>query len=81
MVHKELSPGRIKIDNDAVDKVADLLKSVFQNPFKEITGLINLTVGVAATDEIRSNLLEAKEKRKVACKEFVEGRLLFRTKT
>ena len=74
LVHKELSAGRIKIDNDAVDKVADLLENVFQNPFKEITGLTSLTVGVAATDEIRSNLLEAKEKRKVACKEFVEGR-------
>jgi hypothetical protein len=51
-----------------------LLENVFQNPFKEITGLTSLTVGVAATDEIRSNLLEAKEKGKVACKEFVEGR-------
>ena len=60
LVHKKLSPGRIKIDNNAVNKVADLLENVFQKPSKEITGLTSLTVGVAATDEILSKLLEAK---------------------
>ena len=36
---KELAPGRIRIDNDAVDKLVHLLDKVFQNPFKEVTGL------------------------------------------
>jgi hypothetical protein len=64
LVHKELSPGRIKIDNDAVDKVADLLKSVFQNPFKEITGLLILQLVSRPQTKSAQIYLKLKKKEK-----------------
>ena len=61
-VHKELAPARIKTDVGAVEKVVDLLENVFSNPWAKEGDLTSLSTGIAATLEVRNDLLEARER-------------------
>ena len=61
-VHKELAPAQIKTDLGAVEKVVDLLENVFSNPWAKKGDLTSLSTGVAATSEVRNDLLEARER-------------------
>ena len=56
-VHKERAPARIKTDLGAVEKVVDLLENVFSNPWAKESDFTSLSIGVAATSEVRSDLL------------------------
>ena len=73
-VHKELVFARIKTDIEAVERVLDLLENVFKNPWSKDSELTSLSTGIEATSEVRSNLLQAKEKGLAACKEFIKDR-------
>ena len=59
-VHKELAQARVKSDNLAVEKVVYLIENVFNNPWTADSELISLTTGIAATSEIRHDLIHAK---------------------
>ena len=58
-VHKELAPGRIKKDIEAVEKGINLLENVFKNPWKG-EDLTSLSTGNEATAEVKDSLLGAK---------------------
>ena len=73
-IHKELAPARVKSDNLAVEKVVYLIENVFNNPWTADSGLISLTTGIAATSEIKHDLIHAKVKGSNACKNFIESR-------
>ena len=73
-VHKELAPARIKTDLGAVEKVVDLLENAFSNPWAKEGDITSLSTGVAATSEVRNDLLEARERGQKAVNEFVVSR-------
>ena len=73
-VHKELAPARVKSDNLTVEKVVYLIANVFNNPWTADSELISLTTGIAATSEIRHDLIHAKVKGSNACENFIESR-------
>lgn len=73
-VHNDLTPARIKADAEAVTRVVDVLQNVLRNPWDKESELTSLSTGLAATTEIRDDLLQAKSKGQVACKEFVMAR-------
>ena len=72
-VHKELAPARVKSDNLAVEKVVCLIENEY-NPWIADSELITLTTGIAATSEIRHDLMHVKVKGSNACKNFIESR-------
>ena len=69
-VHKELAAARIKTDLIAVGKIADLLEGVFINPWAKESDLTTLSTGVAATTEVRNDLLQARDRGKKALNDF-----------
>lgn len=73
-VHKELAPARIKTDLEAVGKVVDLLEGVFSNPWAKESDLTTLSTGVAATTEVRNDLLQARYLGQKALNDFVISR-------
>ena len=74
-VHKELAPARIKTDLEAVGKLVDLLEGVFSNPWANKSDLITLSAGVAATIEVRYDLLQARAQGQImALNDFVISR-------
>ena len=54
--------------------MVDLLENVFKNPLSEDSKLTGLSTGIEATSEVRSNLLQAKERGLAACKKVIEAR-------
>ena len=73
-VHKEVAPARIKRDLEAVGKVVDLLEGVFSNPWVKDSDLTTLSTGVAATTEVRNDLLQARDRGQKALNDFVISR-------
>ena len=69
-VHKELAPGRIKKDIEAVEKRINLLENVFTNPWNG-RDLTSLSTGIEATAEVKDSLLGAKNGGFPACLEFI----------
>ena len=69
-VHKELVSACAKTDLAAVERVIDLLGNMVKNPWSKDNELISLSTGIEATSEVRSNLLQAKEKGLAACKKI-----------
>ena len=72
-VHKELAPGRIKKDMEAVEKGINLLENVFTNPWNG-RDLTSLSTGIEATTEVRDSLLGAKNGGFSACLDFISTR-------
>ena len=72
-VHKELAPGRIKKDIEAVEKGINLLQNVFTNPWNG-GDLTSLSTGIEAAAEIKDSLLGAKNGGFSACLEFISTR-------
>ena len=71
-VHKELAPGRIKKDIEAVEKGINLLEIIFTNPWNG--GDLNLTspsTGIGATAKVKDSLLRIKNGGFFACLEFI----------
>ena len=69
---KELTPSRIRSDMEAVASVLEVLESVFCSPWnRDVQQLTSLSTGLAATTEVRDDLLQANAKGKSACREFV----------
>ena len=69
-VHKELAPGRIKKDIEAVEKGINLLENVFTNLWNG-GDLTSLSTGIEATAEVKDSLLGAKNGGFSACLEFI----------
>ena len=69
-VPKELAAARIKTDLEAVGKIVDLLEGVFINPWAKESDLTTLSTGVAATTEVRNDLLQARDRGKKALNDF-----------
>ena len=69
-VHKELVAARIKTDLEAVGKVVDLVEGVFINPCAKESDLTTLSTGVAATTEVRNDLLQATDRGQKALNDF-----------
>ena len=73
--HKELAPTRIRSDMEAVRSVVYLLENVLCSPWSRgAQSLCSLSTGLAATDDVRDDLLKANAKGKAACKEFIKER-------
>ena len=72
--HSDLSPSRIKKDEENVKAVIDVFDTTFTNPF-DGHDLIGLSSGKLATTEIQHDLLTAKERGEIAMEEFKAGRL------
>ena len=72
-VHKELAPGRIKKDIEAVEKGMNLLETVFTNSWNG-GDLASLSTGIEATAEVKDSLLGAKNGGFSACLEFISTR-------
>ena len=72
-VHKELAPGRIKKDIEAVEKGINLLENVFTNPWNG-GDLTSLSTGIEATAEAKDSLLGTKNGGFSACLEFISTR-------
>jgi len=74
--HHDLTPSRIKKDEDAVQSLEDLFEVNWTNPFQvEETELINISTGVAAPPEVSIDLLLAQRKGEEARQKFQECRL------
>ena len=73
MSHKELAPGRIKKDIEAVEKGINLLENVFTNPWNG-GDLTSLSTGIEATAEVKDSLLGAMNGGFSACLEFLNTR-------
>ena len=73
-VHKKLAPARIKTDLGAVEKVVDLLKNVYSNPWAKEGDLTSLSTGVSATSEVHNDLLEARERGQKVVNKFIISR-------
>ena len=58
----------------AVEKVVDLLENVFSNPWAKESDFTSQSTGVAATSEVRSDFLQARERGQKAVNEFVVSR-------
>ena len=70
-VHKELTPGRIKKDIEAVDKRINLVENIFTNPWNG-GDLTSSSTGIGATAEVKNSLLGAKNGGGLsACLEFI----------
>ena len=72
-VHKELAPGRIKKDIEAVEKGINLLENVFTNSWNG-GDLISLSTGIEATAEVKDSLLGAENGGFSACLQFISSR-------
>ena len=72
--HKDLTPSRIKKDERDVQAIIDVAKNVFINPFSR-SSLISISNGMVATENVREDLLNAKEKGMEAMEEFITSRL------
>ncbi len=72
--HPDLSPARIKRDQKDVKTVKDTMDDMFVNPFEE-GELISLTSGVAPTEEIANQLLDAEMLGENALVKFQQERL------
>ena len=72
--HPDLSPARIKRDQKDVQTVKDTIDSMFINPFEECD-LISLTSGIAPTEEVTDQLLDAEMLGENAFVKFQQERL------
>ncbi|XP_066917320.1 uncharacterized protein [Clytia hemisphaerica] len=72
--HPDLSPARIRRDQKDVKNVKDTIDSMFINPFEECD-LMSLTSGVAPTEEVKDQLLDAEMLGENALVKFQQERL------
>ena len=71
-VHKELAPGRIKKDIEAVEKGINLLENIFTNLWNGgDLNLTSLSTGIGTTAEVKDSLLDVKNGGFSACLEFI----------
>lgn len=75
-IHHDLTPSRMKKDEDSVQALEDLLENNWTNPFAEgETELLNISTGVAASPDVTRDLLSAQKKGEEARQTFQESRL------
>ena len=72
--HHDLSPSRINKDQCDVQAVYDTISSIFVNPFSEMD-LVSLSTGVAPSELITQDLLNAQSVGEKSMKEFIDDPL------
>ncbi len=72
--HKDTGRNRIKCDEEDVVKLVAQFEHY--DVFQQTTDLIAVTTGDVASDEIRNDLLQAKERGEAVVKTFVQERLI-----
>ena len=71
---KELQRSRIKFDKDATRKCHNKLKEL--SPiYERCNALVSLSSGINATNEVKQDLLRAKQVRKNQAEDFIETRI------
>ena len=73
--HKETTAGCLLKDEEDVEKVVNFVKSSVHS-FETNEKLINLSSGIAASDEVQSDLLAAHTKGESAMQKFIEECIL-----
>ena len=76
--HKELGKARMLRDQNDVKKVEETLLQIGMNPFKleNLKCIQNIMTGTVASDEISSDILQAKVAGTAAMEQFVKDRLV-----
>ena len=72
--HKDLRVSRIARDEKDVLSVNNIFENVFINPFSQ-NNLLCISNGLVATEDVKKDLLQAKERGKAAMEVFIESRL------
>ena len=73
--HPDLSPARIKRDQKDVQTALETILSMFINPFDDQMDLISLSTGVAPTEKVTEDLLNAESIGDMALRKFQQERL------
>lgn len=75
-IHYDLTPSRMKKDEEAVQSLEDLLQNNWTNPFSEgSTELLNISTGTIAPADVTHDLMSAQKKGEEARQKFQESRL------
>ena len=77
--HKENRSSRIKRDEDDVTKITEVIEG-WRNPFEASDELVVLSSGRVADENVKQDLLTAKEKGRLAFQTFVNERLVTNAK-
>ena len=77
--HKENGSSRIKRDEDDVTKITEVIEG-WRNPFEASDELVVLSSGRVADENVKQDLLTAKEKGRLAFQTFVNERLVTNAK-
>ena len=77
--HKENGSSRIKRDEDDVTKITEVIEG-WRNPFEASDELVVLSSGCVADENVKQDLLTAKEKGRLAFQTFVNERLVTNAK-
>ena len=72
--HKDLRVSRIARDEKDVLSVINIFENVIINPFSQ-NNLLCISNGLVATEDVKKDLLQAKERGKAAMEVFIESRL------
>ena len=73
-IHHDLTPSRMKKDEDSVQALKDLLENNWTNPFAEgETELLNISTGAAASPDVTRDLLSAQKNGEEAHQTFQES--------
>ena len=74
--YPDLSRARIQRDEEDIKSLLEMLQNIWLNPFsKESTDLCNMSTGAIVEPELISDVLNAREKGKEACEQFISERL------
>ena len=74
-LHKETASARVRLDEEDVRKVMEVVSN-WNNPFNESEELVSISSGCVANNDIKEDLLSARQKGNDALTTFVEERIL-----
>ena len=70
--HVELSPGRMERDEADVRNIKICIDTLLQNLWKHGHSISNFALGEIATEEIINDIIDSKNRGKVALNEFIQ---------
>ena len=74
--HSDLSRPRIHRDEEDMKSLLEMFQNIWQNPFsKKSLDLCNMSTGAIVEPELISDVLNAREKGKETCEQFISERL------
>ena len=72
--HPDLSPSRIKKDEDDVQRILSTISTTFVDPLSPLP-LLSISTGIMATEKVTIDMMTAKQCGQTAMSEFTETRL------